>query len=240
MQGHATLVEAEAGALVLAGYQVQGLAEDLAELEHAAVVPAELLFEGFPGDAVRPAGLDAVQALRQPGVEVERQAGLGEGGDGALVERDGVALQALKVVQREAYGPGPEHALALILVQPEIEGGDELGADLDRAAAFGGAEADKRGGEAGELALEQADLGAVRVVAEQAFGEGGEAGLDLDLGAVVDQGLAVEAGQDKAGLGAEGQAELEPLPGLGIERRTGLDPQPDGAVNPLLLPAFGT
>ena len=43
IEGYAAVIEADAGAPILAGHHVEGLAEDLTEFEHCRVVPTKLI-----------------------------------------------------------------------------------------------------------------------------------------------------------------------------------------------------
>ena len=69
--GHALAIELDAGGLIAAEHLAKGVAEFALEIEHLAVIGAELLLKGHPGDESGFAGVDAVEPLRQPGVNVE-------------------------------------------------------------------------------------------------------------------------------------------------------------------------
>jgi len=71
----------------------------LPELPYMVVVPAELILEGRPGDELRPVGIDPVQPLCEPGIYVEAHGRVRKGGDGPLVQWNGVPLQALEVIE---------------------------------------------------------------------------------------------------------------------------------------------
>ena len=75
-------------------------------------------------------GLIAVQALRQPAVDIERHGAVRQRGNSPLVQRHGVALQALEVVEGKAHGRWPENPLAVVLRKPEIEAADNVGLHL--------------------------------------------------------------------------------------------------------------
>ena len=220
---HAPTVEPDPRRPVLARDDAEGMAEDLAELEHCTIVPAELVPERHPGDALRPAGVDAVEALGEPGVDVEGHGVVREGGDRPLVERHGMAPEAREVVGGQADGPGPEHPLLFPLGEPEVEATDDVGIDLvGVTVAIGQGEADLRGSEAGQLVLDGADVGTLGSQTD-AFDESGEAFVDLDLGRARAQGLGVEMGQDQPRLRAEREAEPRPFSGPGVPGAAGLD-----------------
>ena len=58
IKGYAALVEAKAGTTVLAQYEVEGLPECAFEVVHAAVMPAELIFQRCPSDELCFTGVD--------------------------------------------------------------------------------------------------------------------------------------------------------------------------------------
>ena len=109
-----------------------------------------------------------------------------------LVQRHRVLLQAGEVVERELDGRGPQHPLPLVLLEPEFEGGDDLGFDLVAAGlpARDG-HADESGGQPGQLVLERADLPPA-VEAADPLHEGGQAALDLDHRRALPQGFGVQ------------------------------------------------
>ena len=71
----------------------EGRAEDALEIIHSAIVGAELFLEGNPGDEGRPAGVDAMKALRQPGEEVQRHSAVSQRRQVRLGQRYGVMLR---------------------------------------------------------------------------------------------------------------------------------------------------
>ena len=84
------------------------------EMAHAPVVGAELLLERGPLDEGGPVRVDAMQPLRQPCVEVERQGGMSKRRKIGLVKRHGVFLQAVEVVEGKLDRRGPQDALPLV------------------------------------------------------------------------------------------------------------------------------
>ena len=76
------------------------------------------------------------------------------------------ATQALEEFVAQAHGGGPEDALVGLLWEPEVEGGDDLGVDLDGPPLLDDAHAHGGGGQAGELVLERLELLAVGLHAE--------------------------------------------------------------------------
>ena len=85
----------------------EGPPEYLLELEHVAVIPAELLLDERPCDELRLAGRNAVQALGEPGVDIEAHGRMGQAGDGAFVEGHGMGAEGFEVIPGEPHGRGP-------------------------------------------------------------------------------------------------------------------------------------
>ena len=69
--GHALAVEFDAGGSVTVEHLGKGMTEFAFEIEHLPVIRAKLLLQGCPGYEGWLAGVDAVQPLSEPGVNVE-------------------------------------------------------------------------------------------------------------------------------------------------------------------------
>jgi hypothetical protein len=72
-QGQPVLGQIHIGARVDRQHRLQRRGELGAELAVAAVLGTELRLQRRPGDVLRARGRDAMQPLRQPGVDVEAQ-----------------------------------------------------------------------------------------------------------------------------------------------------------------------
>ena len=79
-----------------------------------------------PGDECGLAWIYAVQALREPGIDVEAHSRVRERGNRPLIQGHGMALQALEVVAEKAGRLRPQDTLSLVLGKPKIEGSDHL------------------------------------------------------------------------------------------------------------------
>jgi hypothetical protein len=81
--------------------------EHFTEPADADVVAAELLLQCDPRNQLPMRLNDAMQALREPCVNIECHRGVGEGRDRSFVQRHGMRSQALEVVQRQPNGRRP-------------------------------------------------------------------------------------------------------------------------------------
>src|SRR5690349_8437388 len=99
---HASVVQFDVGCLVTAEDLAKSDAKVTLEVAHAVVVGAELFLEGRPGDESRLAGVDAMQALRQPSVNVEPHSRVRQRREIGFIEGYGVLLQALEILSGKA------------------------------------------------------------------------------------------------------------------------------------------
>src|SRR5262245_28345161 len=123
----AAIVGRHSGSRVRRGDMVQGLQELAAEVADAGEALPELFVHGLPGNELRPSRGDAMQALGQPGVSVERHRRRRQSRNGAVVERHCVLAKAMVILLAEANRGWPENALIDLLRKPQIESADELG-----------------------------------------------------------------------------------------------------------------
>src|SRR3569833_3860403 len=87
LETHALLDQLELRFRIDELHLTERVSEDTLEVVHASIAMTELLFQRRPGDKGSLAVLDPVQALREPGVNVERHGIVREASHGRFIER---------------------------------------------------------------------------------------------------------------------------------------------------------
>jgi hypothetical protein len=107
-----------------------------AEIFEPFDLTAELRMERQPGEAIRLAGRNPVQALRQPCVDVQSHGGMTQPRDVVLVERDGVFHQASEFRQLCRKAGGDLEQIQLLLGHASVQTTERyLGTEQDLARA---------------------------------------------------------------------------------------------------------
>src|SRR4051794_24401624 len=127
-----------------------------------------------------------------------------------LVQRHRMPLQTLKVVRGKADVRWPQHALAIILGKPQIEATDDVGLHLPSMfGAVGDRHTDVGRCQPRQLVLHRPHIAAM-AGEPNAFDEGSQTLLDLDLRRAGAKRLTVQMGKDQSRLWAVGEANLDP------------------------------
>ena len=83
--GHALFAEFDTSGLIAGEHFGQGVAKFALEIEHLPVIRAELFPQSCPGDKGGFSDVDSMQALGQPGIDIEPHSCLRQGRQVALV-----------------------------------------------------------------------------------------------------------------------------------------------------------
>ena len=169
-----------------------------------------------------------MQALRQPGVDVERHGAVRQRGNGPLVQGHGVALQALEVVEGKRTVDGQRTLCRWSF-------GNQRSKPLTMCGLHLPGLRRRRRPQQGESRrqIDRASwslmMSMFRPVGNepQPFDKGREAVLDLDLGRACSERFGVEIDKDQAGLWSEGQADVDELVGARVESAASLDLEAD-------------
>ena len=192
----------------------EGVSKYPVEISHAFVMVPKLLFERYPGDELRL--FEPVQALREPGIDVEGHRGVRQRAHRALVERHGMVDQTLEVIVTELHRRGPQNPLAVVFLEPEVKCLDDLRIDLYGPVFGHETDSDRGGRQPGEMILDRADITTI-AVETQPLDKGGQGGFNLDHRRAGLERLAVQMRQNQSWFRAKRQSDIDELEGRWID-----------------------